>query len=259
MRRFDGRVALVTGAAQGIGAAVARRLAAEGAAVVVTDTQEGKVGEVAVEIGEPSVGLVVDVTSREDVDGAVSAAVQRFGRLDVVVNNAGGCIVTSAPEDTSTEEWHRQLDLTLVGASRCIQAALPHLVRTRGNVVTISSVNGLAAFGNIEYAAAKAGQIAMTVNYAARYGTMGVRFNVVAPGTIRTPNWDRQPGNLERFAAMYPLGRVGEPEDVAAAVAFLASEDASWITGHTLPVEGGVLTGPGGMDLTPTGFFKKEY
>ena len=133
-------------------------------------------------------------------------------------------------------------------------------MKTRGNVVTISSVNGLAAFGNIEYSAAKAGQIAMTVNYAARYGELGVRFNVVAPGTIRTPNWDNQPGTLERFSKMYPLGRVGEPEDIAAAVAFLASDDASWITGHTLPVEGGVLTGPRGeMDLTPSGAFKKEY
>ena len=260
MRRFDGRVALVTAAAQGIGAAVARRLADEGASVVVTDLQEEKVVEVAAGIGAQALGLRLDVTSREDVDAAVAAAVERFGRLDVVVNNAGGCIVSTAPEDTTAEEWHAQLDLTLVGASRCIQAALPHLVKTRGNVVTISSVNGLAAFGNIEYAAAKAGQIAMTVNYAARYGGMGVRFNVVAPGTIHTPNWDNQPETLELFSKMYPLGRVGEPSDIAAAVAFLASDDASWITGHTLPVEGGVLTGPGGvMDLTPSGPFNKDY
>ncbi|MFI5696003.1 SDR family NAD(P)-dependent oxidoreductase [Kribbella sp. NPDC051586] len=259
MRRFEGKVALVTAAAQGIGSAVARRLADEGASVVVTDLQEEKVSEVAAGIGEQALPLRVDVTDRGDVDAAVAAAVERFGRLDVVVNNAGGCIVSTVPEDTSAEEWHAQLDLTLVGASRCIQAALPQLVKNRGNVVTISSVNGLAAFGNIEYAAAKAGQIAMTVNYAARYGDLGVRFNVVAPGTIRTPNWDSQPGTLELFGKMYPLGRVGEPEDIAAAVAFLASGDASWITGHTLPVEGGVLTGPGGMDLTTNGPFKKEY
>ncbi|WP_406047824.1 SDR family NAD(P)-dependent oxidoreductase [Kribbella sp. NBC_00889] len=259
MQRFEGRVALVTAGAQGIGAAVARRIADEGGAVVVTDLQEEKVGQVAAEIGERALGLRADVTSREDVDAAVAATVERFGRLDVVVNNAGGCVVTSVPEDATAEEFHQQLDLTLVGASRCIQAALPHLVKTRGNVVTISSVNGLAAFGNIEYAAAKAGQIAMTVNYAARYGRMGVRFNVVAPGTVRTPNWDRQPDTLTEFAKMYPLGRVGEPEDIAAAVAFLASDDASWITGHTLPVEGGVLTGPGAFDLTPSGPFKKEY
>lgn len=259
MQRFEGRVAMVTAGAQGIGAAVARRLADEGASVVVTDLQEEKVTDVAAGIGDRALGMRADVTSRADVDAAIAAAVERFGRLDVVVNNAGGCIVTTVPEDATAEEFHQQLDLTLVGASRCIQAALPHLVKTRGNVVTISSVNGLAAFGNIEYAAAKAGQIAMTVNYAARYGGMGVRFNVVAPGTIRTPNWDNQPDTLERFSKMYPLGRVGEPEDIAAAVAFLASDDASWITGHTLPVEGGVLTGPGGMDLSPSGYFKKEY
>ena len=259
MQRFEGKVALVTAAAQGIGSAVARRLADEGASVVLTDLQEEKVAEVAKEIGSNAVGLKADVTSRDDVDAAVAAAVERFGRLDVVVNNAGGCIVRSVPEDATDEEWHAQLDLTLVGASRCIQAALPQLVQNRGNVVTISSVNGLAAFGNLEYSAAKAGQVAMTVNYAARYGNLGVRFNVVAPGTIRTPNWDNQPGTLEKFGKMYPLGRVGEPEDIAAAVAFLASDDASWITGHTLPVEGGVLTGPGVLDLTTSGPFKKEY
>jgi meso-butanediol dehydrogenase / (S,S)-butanediol dehydrogenase / diacetyl reductase len=259
MQRFEGRVALVTAGAQGIGAAVARRIADEGGAVVVTDLQEEKVGQVAEEIGARALGLRMDVTSREDVDAAVAAAVERFGQLDVVVNNAGGCIVTTVPEDATAEDFHRQLDLTLVGASRCIQAALPHLVKTRGNVVTISSVNGLAAFGNIEYAAAKAGQIALSVNYAARYGGLGVRFNVVAPGTIRTPNWDNQPDTLERFATVYPLGRVGEPEDIAAAVAFLASDDASWITGHTLPVEGGILTGPGLLDLSTSGPFKKEY
>ncbi|MEI8409163.1 MULTISPECIES: SDR family NAD(P)-dependent oxidoreductase [unclassified Kribbella] len=259
MQRFEGRVALVTAAAQGIGAAVARRIAAEGGSVVVTDLQEEKLAQVAEELGEQAIAVRVDVTNRDEVDAAVAAAIERFGRLDVLVNNAGGCIVTSVPEDATSEEWHQQLDLTLVGAARCIQAALPQLVKTRGNVVTISSVNGIAAFGNIEYSAAKAGQIAMTVNYAARYGGMGVRFNVVAPGTIRTPNWDNQPGTLERFGKMYPLGRVGEPEDIAAAVAFLASDDASWITGHTLPVEGGVLTGPGALDLTPSGPFRKEY
>jgi meso-butanediol dehydrogenase/(S,S)-butanediol dehydrogenase/diacetyl reductase len=258
VRRFEGRVALVTAGAQGIGSAVARRIAAEGGSVIVTDLQEDKVAAVAAEIGERALAVRVDVTSRDDIDAAVAAGVERFGRLDVLVNNAGGCIVTSLPEDTTVAEWHRQLDLTLVGAAQCIQAALPHLLETRGNVVTISSVNGLAAFGNVEYSAAKAGQVAMTQNFAARYGSSGVRFNVVAPGTIRTPNWDSQPGTLERLAKMYPLGRIGEPEDIAAAVAFLASDDAAWITGHTLPVEGGVLTGPGMADLTPTGPWSKE-
>lgn len=245
MRRFEGKVALVTAAGQGIGAAVVRRVAAEGGSVVVTDLREDAALAVAAEIGVPqALGVKVDVTVRGDVERAVDAAVARFGRLDLLVNNAGGAVLTSDPEVTSDADWHRQLDVTLVSAARCIQIALPHLVETRGNVVTISSVNGLAAFGNVEYAAAKAGQIAMTQNLAARYGRLGVRFNVVAPGTVRTPNWDDQQDALHRLEKLYPLGRVGEPADIAAAVAFLGSADAAWITGHTLPVEGGVLTGP---------------
>jgi NAD(P)-dependent dehydrogenase (short-subunit alcohol dehydrogenase family) len=258
MQRFEGRVALVTAAAQGIGAAVARRIAAEGGSVIVTDLQEDKLAELAAELGDRALAARVDVTARADIDAAVAAGVERFGRLDLLVNNAGACVVTAVPEDTTVEEWHRQLDLTLVSAAQCIQAAIPHLLKTRGNVVTVSSVNGLAAFGNLEYSAAKAGQIAMTQNFAARYGSSGVRFNIVAPGTVRTPNWDNQPGTLDRLGKLYPLGRVGEPEDIAAAVAFLGSDDAAWITGHTLPVEGGVLTGPTLLDLTPTGPFRKE-
>ncbi|WP_433049111.1 SDR family NAD(P)-dependent oxidoreductase [Dactylosporangium sp. CS-033363] len=252
MRRYEGKVALVTAAAQGIGAAVARRLAAEGAAVVITDIRPDAAEALVSEIGvEQALALKLDVGSRTDVDAAVAATLDRFGRLDLLVNNAGGCIVTSEPEDTTTEDWHGQLDFTLVSAARCIQAALPHLIGVRGNVVTISSVNGLAAFGGVEYAAAKAGQIAMTLNFAARYGRLGVRFNVVAPGTVRTPIWDDQADDLARLEKLYPLGRAGEPEDIAAAVAFLGSDDAAWITGHTLPVDGGILTGPNPLDLGP--------
>jgi NAD(P)-dependent dehydrogenase (short-subunit alcohol dehydrogenase family) len=250
VQRFAKKVVLVTAAGQGIGAAVARRIAAEGGAVVATDLQQDKLDELVAELGsDRALAVKVDVTSREEIDAAVAAAVERFGRLDVLVNNAGGCIVSSKPEDTPAEDWHRQLDITLVSAAQCIQSALPYLLESRGNVVTISSVNGLAAFGNIEYSAAKAGQTAMTQNFAARFGSKGVRFNVVAPGTVRTPNWDPQPDALVRLAKMYPLGRVGEPEDIAAAVAFLASDDAAWITGLTLPVEGGVLLGAAALNL----------
>ncbi|WBQ03997.1 SDR family NAD(P)-dependent oxidoreductase [Kribbella sp. CA-293567] len=262
MQRFEGKVALVTAGAQGIGAAVVRRIAAEGGSVVITDLQQDKIEALATELADSAgdvIAVPLDVTVREQVDAAVAATIERFGRLDVLVNNAGGCIVSTVPEDTTDEGWHRQLDLTLVGAARCIQASLPHLVKSHGNVVTISSVNGLAAFGNIEYAAAKAGQIAMSQNFAARYGSLGVRFNVVAPATIRTPVWDHQPQALDNLKGLYPLARIGEPEDIAAAVAFLASPDAAWITGHTLPVDGGVLTGPGLLDLTPSGPFRKDY
>ncbi len=247
MQRYEGKVALVTAAAQGIGRAVAERIASEGGRVTVTDLRADGAQQVADELtkaGHEAIGLACDVTSRDAVIAAVATTVERFGRLDVLVNNAGGCIVSSAYADVTDAEWHSQLDLTLVGANRCIQAALPHLMESHGNVVTIGSVNGLVAFGNIEYSTAKAGLRSLTQNLACEFGAQGVRFNLVAPGTIRTPNWDNQPGALERLAGMYPLGRVGEPEDIAAAVAFLGSGDAAWITGVTLPVEGGVLTGP---------------
>ncbi|HYU87009.1 MAG TPA: SDR family NAD(P)-dependent oxidoreductase [Kribbellaceae bacterium] len=265
-RRFEGRVALVTAAGQGIGRAVAHRLAAEGCAVAVTDLSPDTAEAVSRELAEAaavdasaagtspnaarSFAIACDVTSDESVRAAVAATVERYGRLDVLVNNAGGCIVRASYEEATTEDWHHQLDLSLVGASRCIKAALPHLVETRGAVVSVGSVNGLVAFGNVEYSAAKAGLQSLTRNLAARYGREGVRFNVVAPGTVRTPNWDDQQEALSQLTKLYPLGRVGEPEDIAAAVAFLASDDAAWITGVTLPVEGGVLTGPIGFQLS---------
>src|SRR5690606_2919024 len=179
---------------------------------------------------------------------AVSTTVDRFGGLDVLVNNVG--VATDTPfEDVGEEEWRLQVDPTLNGAVRTIQAALPHLLRAKagGAVVNVGSVNGLAAFGNEAYSAAKAGLISLTQNLALRYGRRGLRVNLVAPGTIRTRVWsqrlDKEPDVLERMAELYPLGRVGEPEDVAAAVAFLASDDAAWITGTVLRVDGGVFAG----------------
>lgn len=248
MRRYEGRVALVTAAAQGIGRAVALRLASEGAAVAVTDVRRDGADAVAGEIGGEAIALECDVTSTPSVEAAVAATADRFGRLDVVVNNAGGCVVNTPFAENDGDTWHQQLDLSLVGAARCIRAALPHLRVSRGNVVAIGSVNGINAFGNVEYSAAKAGLGSLVQNLTGRYGPDGVRFNVVAPGTVRTPNWDGAEDWLETFAKSYPLRRIGEPEDIAAAVAFLGSEDAGWISGITLPVEGGILTGPPGLN-----------
>jgi NAD(P)-dependent dehydrogenase (short-subunit alcohol dehydrogenase family) len=128
---------------------------------------------------------------------------------------------------------------------RCIRAALPQLRRRpAAAIVSITSVNGLAAFGEEAYSSAKAGLSLLTRNLAVKLGPEGIRVNTVAPGTVRTRVWDGQSGGADRLRPLYPLGRVGEPSDIAAAVAFLASDDASWITGVTLPVDGGVLAGP---------------
>ncbi|MEV4504927.1 SDR family NAD(P)-dependent oxidoreductase [Streptomyces klenkii] len=254
MHRFAGYVVLVTGAGRGIGAATARRLAAEGARVLVTDLDGGRADRAAARLradGLAAGAYACDVGDRAAVEAAVAHAVERFGGLDVLVNNAYS-FHSDPPlvEDVTDETWSRDLDITLTGAFRCVRAAMPHLAAApdgRGAVVSIGSVNGEQDYGNHAYSAAKAGLASLTRTLAGQCAPRGVRVNLVAPGTVRTPGWDDRPGALERAAGQYPLGRVGEPEDIAAAVAFLASRDASWITGVTLPVDGGILIGNIGL------------
>ncbi|WP_446047982.1 SDR family NAD(P)-dependent oxidoreductase [Streptomyces olivaceus] len=183
-----------------------------------------------------------DVSDRASVEAAVAHAVGTFGGLDVLVNNACAC-APDAPlfEDEPDEVWARDIDVTLTGAHRCCRAALPHLAASgRGAIVNIGSVNGVQDFGNHAYSAAKAGLASLTRTLAGHAAPRGVRVNLVAPGTVRTTAWAGRDEDLAAVRGLYPLGRVGEPEDVAAAVAFLASRDASWITGTTLTVDGGL-------------------
>ncbi|MFG2405275.1 SDR family NAD(P)-dependent oxidoreductase [Streptomyces brevispora] len=245
LARFDGYGVLITGAGQGIGAATARRLAAEGARVLVTDLDPDRARRVAdgiVADGGTADSLACDVTDRAAVEAAVAHAVSAFGALDVLVNNAYACSPDAALfEDEPDEVWERDLDVTLSGAYRCARAALPHLAASgRGAIVSIGSVNGVQDFGNHSYSAAKAGLGSLTRTLAGHAGPRGVRVNLVAPGTIRTDAWAGRDAELSRISGLYPLGRVGEPEDIAAAVAFLASRDAAWVTGTTLCVDGGL-------------------
>lgn len=245
LARFDGYGVLITGAGQGIGAATARRLAAEGARVLVTDLDPDRAARVAAQIvaaGGVAEALGCDVTDRAAVEAAVAHAVAVFGALDVLVNNAYACTPDTALfEDEPDEVWERDLDVTLSGAYRCARAALPHLAASgRGAIVSIGSVNGVQDFGNHAYSAAKAGLGSLTRTLAGHAGPRGVRVNLVTPGTIRTDAWAGREAELSRISGLYPLGRVGEPEDIAAAVAFLASRDAAWVTGTTLCVDGGL-------------------
>ncbi|MET7489298.1 SDR family NAD(P)-dependent oxidoreductase [Streptomyces sp. NPDC005538] len=244
-KRFEGYGVLVTGAARGIGAAVSRRLGEEGARVLVTDVdlpEAERTAAVLRELGLAAEAFGCDVGDREAVERAVAHAVDTFGTLDVLVNSAAHC-TPDRPlfEDEPDNEWGRDLDITLTGTYRCCRAALPHLVASgRGAIVSIGSVNGAQDFGNHAYSAAKAGLTSLTRTLAGHAAGRGVRVNLVVPGTVRTSAWEGRDDELDALSGLYPLGRVGEPEDIAAAVAFLASRDASWITGTVLTVDGGV-------------------
>ena len=248
--RFTERAIYVTGGGHGIGRAVAKRLAGEGGSVAVSDRDDAAANAVAREIdksGGTAFATSCDITDALSVAASFAAAMQRFGRLDVLVNAAGGdWIEPPSFEDIDDELWHGKLDLNLTGVVRCIRAALPGLIAagSRSSVVTIGSINGTIALSGYPYSAAKAGLEILTKSLAAKYGDKGVRFNLITPGTVRTRAWAGREDRLAALAGMYPLGRVGEPDDIAAAAAFLASDDAAWITGITLPVDGGFLAGP---------------
>jgi NAD(P)-dependent dehydrogenase (short-subunit alcohol dehydrogenase family) len=241
MSRLAGRTALVTGGGSGIGRAICRRFASDGASVVVADLVGERAEEVAAEVGGRAVQA--DVTAAADVVRMAAEA----GRVDVLVNNAGGGMADDLLE-IDEDEWDADVERNLKSAYLCSKAVLPGMIEQgSGVIVNIVSVNGLAFFANEPYSAAKAGLISLTRSMATRYGRHGVRAVAIAPGTIRTPIWqervDKEPAIFERLVRWYPLRRVGEPEDVAAAAAFLASDDAGWITGEVLRVDGGLLSG----------------
>jgi NAD(P)-dependent dehydrogenase (short-subunit alcohol dehydrogenase family) len=238
---LSGKRAVVTGGGSGIGRATCRRFAAEGATVVVADLLGERAEEVAAEIG--GMPVQADVTAAADVARMVETA----GRIDILVNNAGGGFADDLLE-IDEEEWDGDVTVNLKSAFLCSKAVLPGMIEQgSGVILNIASVNGIAFFANESYSAAKAGLISLTRSMAVRYGKHGIRAVAIAPGTIRSPLWqervDKEPAIFERLVRWYPLGRVGEPEDVANAAAFLASDDASWISGDVLRVDGGLLAG----------------
>ena len=262
MKRFLAKTVLVTGGGRGIGRAIALRLAEEGAAVAVIDQDSGPAHEVAKAIaamGRTAVALEADIAAAGAAPRLVEAAEKALGPLHILVNNAA----KAGPADleaTDEADWDAEFTVTLRAAWAMARAALPGMTeRGRGVIVNIASVNALACFGNPAYSAAKAGLLALTRQIATEYGPRGIRCNAVSPGTVHTenPSWTARlkadPDVFRKLERYYPVGRVGRPEDIAAAVAFLAADEAGFVNGANLVVDGGLTAGMAPMidDLTP--------
>jgi meso-butanediol dehydrogenase/(S,S)-butanediol dehydrogenase/diacetyl reductase len=247
--RFHGKVAIVTGAASGIGDATARRLVAEGAKVALVDREEALLEEVAKSLPANQVMIeTADVSDSRAVDGMVAAVVDRFGRLDVIVNNAG-VHDGGDPASITDEKWRKVMSTDIDGVFYGCRAALPHLEKTNGSIVNTASVSGTGGdWGMSPYNAAKGAVVNLTRALALDLGKKGIRVNAVCPSLTRTAmTEDMMDDNklLAKFAERIPLGRVCEPQEVAAVIAFLASDDASFMTGANVAVDGGVSASNG--------------
>jgi len=246
MRSLEGRVALVTGASRGIGRAIARALAARGAAVVAAARQDHAQG-VAEEIrsaGGQAEAVTMDVTDRAAVEAVAAATLQRAGRIDILVNNAG-MARDQLVLRMKREDWDAVLATNLTAAFTCTQVVLKTMVKQRsGRIINVTSVVGQAGNpGQANYAASKAGLIGFTKALALEVASRGITVNAVAPGLIDTDmTRGISTGAQDQWAERIPLARLGTPDDVASAVVFLASDEAAYITGHVLAVNGGMYT-----------------
>jgi len=244
---LEDKVAVVTGAARGIGKAIADTLARSGADVVVVDIQadlaEGTAREIATGTGRRMIALKVDVADRESVRHMVDHTIEEFGRLDILVNNAG-ITRDSLIMRMKEEDWDQVLNINLKGAFNCSQAVVRQMMKQHyGRIVNISSVSGVSGqAGQTNYSSSKAGLIGFTKALAKEVGSRNITVNAVAPGFIETELTADLPREIRDMSIkLTPVGRFGTPQDIANAVAFLVSDEASFITGVTLQVDGGML------------------
>ena len=249
MKRYTDKKVMVTGGGGGIGRAICLRLAGEGGAITVLDKNKEAADETVRQIaaaGGSAAAVIADITDWDAMQNAVAEAESALGALDGLINNAGWALRGSVA-DTAPDEWDREITANLRIHFLAAKAVLPGMVaRGHGVIVNIGSVNGFVALGNPGYSAAKAGLYSLTQALSGEYGPKGIRTNMISPGTIETDieTWrirrEKNPEIFETLARWYPVGRVGQPEDVAAAVAFIAADEAAFVNGANLMVDGGL-------------------
>ncbi len=252
--RLEGKVAVITGGASGIGEATVRRFVDEGAKVMIADLQGEPAELLSTELGDATDAYQLDVTDLEAVEALMAAAVERFGALDIVFNNAGISSMGRV-DDLSIDEWHRVIDVDLNAVFYGCRAAVP-LMREAGGgaIVNTASISGLFGdWGVPAYNAAKGAVMNLTRSMAADHARDGIRVNAICPGSIATAMTESLVNSRraqQQYQRLIPMARVGEPSEIASAVTFLASDDASYVTGHGLVVDGGVTVTTGQPNFT---------
>lgn len=245
--KLSGKVAIVTGGSRGIGKATAILFAQHGADVVITSKNKTNLENAVKEI-KNVVAIAGDIRKKTDVENVVKNTLEHFGKIDILVNNAGIFPKVKPLHEISEEEWNEVIDVNLTGQFRFTKAVIPHLMKTSGCIVNVSSDAGLKSFENFEadaYTASKGALVLLTKAWAIEYAKYKIRVNCVCPGIVETDMTQPYLENeIDRSMAVaeHPIGRIGMPEDVAKAILYLVSEDSSWITGAILPVDGGVIT-----------------
>ncbi|MGI0069306.1 MAG: SDR family NAD(P)-dependent oxidoreductase [Nitrosopumilaceae archaeon] len=241
--KFSGKVAIVTGGSRGIGKATAKLFAQEGANVVITARDQTRLETSAKELNV--IGIAGDIKKSQDVENVVKKTVEKFGRIDILINNAGIFPEVKPLHEISEKEWNEVIDVNLTGQFRFTKAVIPHMMKNGGCIINVSSDAGLKSFENFQadaYSASKAALILLTKAWAIEYAKHKIRINCVCPGVVETDMTQpflRTEADRAITTADHPIGRIGIPDDVAQAILYLASEDSSWVTGAILPIDGG--------------------